>query len=519
MTTRTFLLSRYPARLAFALAFVLSGWRLLGQQPGAAGQSAGAVQLPASGRMDTGGSVSNQQTTSQASGPSVVQPSLNVSGDYAGSIMGPPVPPAPLKLSLADAVERGLRFNLGVITAGTSSAEARAQRARALSQLLPQITASVGATETQINLSAYGFNSLGAAFHNFPIVVGPFHYVQGQGNVTWDAFNLTNLRNYQAEKETERASNLSVHDARELVVLAVAGSYLQVAATASRVESQRMQVKYAQAIYDQAQTQLRAGTTIRVDVSRSLVQLQTEQERLLALQSDYEQQKIAFARLIGIPQDHEIVFSETLAYTELPDLDQTGALRTAFEKRWDLRSLQTQVTAGRRALSAAHAERIPSVSFSGYYGANGPDPTNAHDIFQATGSVNIPVFDGGKIHADIAQSEATLHQRQAEYEDQKGRVEQDVRNAVIQLKAAIGQVKLAESNRKYALDTLTQTRDRFAAGVTNTVEVVQAQEQEARAENDYISSLFAFSLARLALARATGQAESGLANLFPGTHP
>jgi outer membrane protein TolC len=240
---------------------------------------------------------------------------------------------------------------------------------------------------------------------------------------------------------------------------------------------------------------------------------------LFAFQSDYDQQKIAFARLIGIPQDHEIVFTETLAYTELPELDERGALRTAFEKRWDLRSTQAQVAAARRELSGAYAERIPSVSFSAYYGANGPDPTNAHGVFQATGSVNIPIFDGGKIRADIAQSEATLHQRQAEYDDQKGRVEQDVRKAVIQLKAAIGQVKLAESNRRYALDTLTQTRDRFAAGVTNTVEVVQAQQQEASAENDYISSLFAFNLARVALARATGQAETGLAGLFPEAHP
>ena len=380
--TRTFPLSRYPARLALALAFVLSGWRLLGQQPGAAGQSAGAAaaQLPASGRMSSSGSVSSEQITSQGSGPSVVQPSLNISGDYAGSVMDRSISAGPLKLSLADAVERGLRFNLGVIAAGTSSAEARAQRARALSQLLPQITASLSGTETQINLSAYGFNTLGTAFRNFPLVVGPFHYVQGQGNLTWDAFNLTNLRNYQAEKETGRASDLNLHDTRELVVLAVAGSYLQVAAAGSRVESQRMQVKYAQAIYDQAQTQLRAGTTIRVDVSRSLVQLQTEQERLLALQSDSEQQKIAFARLIGVPQDHEIVFTEPLAYKELPELDRMEALQTAFEKRWDLRAGQAQVAAAHRALSAAHAERVPSVSFNSYYGANGPDPTNAHGI-------------------------------------------------------------------------------------------------------------------------------------------
>ncbi|HTF65223.1 MAG TPA: TolC family protein [Edaphobacter sp.] len=179
---------------------------------------------------------------------------------------------------------------------------------------------------------------------------------------------------------------------------------------------------------------------------------------------------------------------------------------------------QTQLRAAERVVSAARAERLPSISFNGNYGAIGIDPNNAHGVFSASGSVSIPVFDGGKIRADIQQSQAVLRQRQAEYEDQKGRVEQDVRNALIQQRTAAGQVKLAESNRRYALETLTQAQDRFNAGVTNTVEVVQAQQQQASAENDYISSLYALNLARLTLARATGQAETDVESQSNGTH-
>jgi outer membrane protein TolC len=475
-----------------------------------------AIQLPASGRTaQSAGSVNSQQTPSPEGGASVVQPSVTVTGNYQGSIVTE-VPKGPLRLSLSDAIKRGLQANLGIITASVSSASVRAQRLRALSSLLPQLTATAGATETQVNLASFGFGSLPAtAGMAFPAVVGPFHFVQAQGNLNWNALSITDLRNYKAAKDVEHATQFSERDARELVVLAVGGTYLQVVSAGARVESQRAQVNYAQAIYDMANTQLSAGTNTRVDVTRSFVQLQTEQERLLSLQGDYEQQKIAFARLIGVPQDTDIVFIQPLESAATGPVDEVGALRSALDHRWDLRSAGAQLQAAEHALSAAHAERYPTLSFSGDYGAMGVDPTNAHGVFAATGSVSIPVFDGGRIRADIQQAEATLRQRQAEYQDQKEKVEQDVRNALIQLRTAIGQLKLAQSNRQYARETLQQVQDRFSAGVTNTVEVVQAQQQEASAENDYISSLFAVNLARLTLARATGTAETDLTSLFP----
>jgi len=166
------------------------------------------------------------------------------------------------------------------------------------------------------------------------------------------------------------------------------------------------------------------------------------------------------------------------------------------------------------ALSAAHAERYPSASINGYYGALGPNPTSAHGVFAVTGAINVPIWQGGRIKGDIEQAESTVRQRQAELADQRARVEQDVRNALIELETAASQVKLADSNRGFASETLTEAKDRFAAGVATTVEVVQAQEQVAGAESDYISSLFSFDLARLSLARATGEAEADLPELL-----
>ncbi|MGO9337837.1 MAG: TolC family protein [Terracidiphilus sp.] len=494
------------------LAFALCSGTVIAQQA-SAGQTPQALPLPTSGRgSQSVGLVYPQQMTLPA-GASVVQPFIMVTGNYQGSVPGTPVAGGPLLLSMADAVRRGLQTNLGVITSDVASSTVRAQRLEVLSQMLPQVSASAGESVMQVNLASYGFNAISSSI---PPVIGPFQYVQAQANFNWNALSLTNFRNVQAANAVDRATRLNLRDARELVVLAVGGSYLQVVSAAARIESQRRQVEYAQAIYDRANTQLTAGTNTRVDLTRSRVQLQAEQERLLSLEGEYDQQKIAFARLIGLPQNTDIVFTEPLELKESPTVDEADALRAALERRWDLRSAAEQRTAAERTLSAARGERLPSVSFNGYYGVSGTHPNESHGNFVAQGTVNLPIFDGGRISGDIRQAQATLQQRQSEYDDQKARVEQDVRNALIQLRVAAGQVKLAESNRQYAQETLTQSRDRFEAGVTNTVEVVQAQQQQASAENDYISSLFAWNLARLSLARAIGDAETELTTLFPG---
>ncbi len=204
---------------------------------------------------------------------------------------------------------------------------------------------------------------------------------------------------------------------------------------------------------------------------------------------------------------------EPLDFNEVTMPDTAATLEKAFKHRWDLQAAEAQVRAAERVVSAAHAERLPSVSLNGDYGLLGPNPASTHGVFAVTGSVNLPIWQGGRTKGDIEQAEASLHERQAEFADQRGRVEQEVRTALIELETAMGQVRLAQSNRSYASETLTEARDRFAAGVATTVEVVQAQEQVASAESDYISSLFSFNLAKLTL--ATSHRRSGKRNTRP----
>ncbi len=454
--------------------------------------------------------VGTQQTPVAGSGPATINSSIQVNGNFAGSASVKQWPPGPVTLTLIDAVKFGLTANLGPITADNASRASRAARIQALSALLPNIAASASDTVTQVNLAAFGFqfNIPASVGFSIPSVVGPYNYSQLQGTFSESVYDAVARRNWRAAQESEKAAKLNAQDARELVVLAVGGSYLQTVATAARVESQRAQVANAEAIYKQAEVRREAGTNARIDVTRSAVELQTEQQRLSTLQSELQKEKIALARLIGLPQDRELILPDPLtaqADAAIPQANQ--AIQAAWQRRSDLKALEAGVKAAEIAVSAARGERLPSASVSGNYGVIGPNPARTHGAFAVTGSVNVPIWQGGRVKGDILQAEATLDQRRAELANERGKVEEDVRTALIELATAQGQVKLAQSSRDLANDTLTQARDRFGAGVATTVEVVQAQQQVASAESDSISSLFSYQLAKLALARAMGEAE------------
>lgn len=512
---------RFLRAVWLAILLPAAPLRLPAQAPSGGGApTARPLPLPPSGRTSPAGSVTIQQSTSPA-GVDTINTSIQVGGNLQGSVPGARPPEGPLVLTLADAIQRGLATNLGVIAAGNAGAAAGAQRLQTLSALLPSVSLSASNNIAQTNLAAFGFkfNLPPGLDFSIPTVVGPYNYSQLQGNVSESVYDPVARRNLKAAQEVERASNLSAKDARELVVMAVAGTYLQIVATAARIDSQRSQVDNAQAVYNQALVRKEAGANARIDVMRTLVELQTQKQRLNSLGADLRKQKLALARAIGLPLDRDFSLSEPLTPETIPIPEPATAVQQALARRADLQAAEAQVRAAEHAVEAARAQRLPSVGFSGDYGVLGPNPAQTHGVFAVSGSVNLPLFTGGRIRADVEQAQAALRQRQAELADQRGRVEQEVRSALIELETAGGQLQLAASNREYAAETLLESRDRFNLGVANTVEVVQAQEQVAGAEADYVSSLLALDLARLNLSRAAGEAEASLPDLLKGKRP
>ncbi|HEV3332769.1 MAG TPA: TolC family protein [Bryobacteraceae bacterium] len=501
--------------LAGALATPAALLAQLGGGGGGGGAASRALTLPLSGRTGEPGSVAPVQNSLPGGAQSVntITSSVEVQGAYQGSVPSSQAAGAPFDLSLADAIRKGLQYNLGTVGYQNSIRQARGQRWVELANLMPQVSADTFVTDQQVDLAAFGFHFSFPGF-SIPTVVGPFHYFDLRAHATQSIYNMTDRRNFRASEQNLRATELSAQDARDLVVLAVTGGYLSILSASARIDAARAQVAAAQATYQQAVDRHDAGVTARIDVTRSQVELQVQQQRLTSQETDFAKQKIQLGRVIGLPPGQDFNLTDPLVYTPLANLTLDQALLRAAANRADLKAAQAQVQAAELARKAATAERYPTADVAADYGVIGTSPTSSHGTFSVTGTLRVPIWQGGRVRGDIEQADAALQQRRAEYEDLRGRVDADVRQAFLDLTAAASQVTVSQSNRELAADTLAQARDRFAAGVADTIEVIQAQESVATAAQDYIASLFGHNLAKASLARAMGQAEQGIQQLL-----
>ena len=484
-----------------------------GQPSPASGPS--AIVLPASGRNNQGGSVSatEQPVAGTTTSVNTLNPSVQISGPYSGSARSTTAMPFSGKLSLQDALQRGLAYNLGAVGMAQSMRQTAAQVTVARSALLPNINGNLTENVEQTNLAAFGLRINVPGFH-IPTVAGPFNYFALQASLSQTVANLTALHNYRSAQATARASQYSLEDARDLITLAVGGAYLQVLAAQARVEASQSQLDTANAVLHQSTEQHGQGVLGQLNVDQNQVRTLTQQQQMITLRNDLAKQKINLARLTGLPPNAAYQLTDSFPYSEAPVQNVEAAVAQAEQQRAVLKAAKSQVDAARKALSAARAERLPSVSVSGDYEVIGTNPAQSHGAFSVVGTLSIPVWQGGKAAGDIAQAEAVLAQRQAELEDTRGQIETEVRQSYLDLEAAAGQVEVARKNLEVTQETLEMTRARMEAGVINTLEVVQAQQTVASAQLDLITSVFAHNLAKLSLARALGHAVDQIPTLL-----
>jgi outer membrane protein TolC len=479
-----------------------------------AGQEGPAPLLvPLSGRTGQGGSVSATQTSIPGGTSSVdtLNPAIQVQGAFAGSRRGDPSAALGGGLSLQDALRRGLEYNLGALNLNEAVNQARGQRAVVRSALLPNVVTDLRATRQSINLASMGvrFESPIPGF-NFPTVVGPFNQIDLRARLSQTLLDLTALNNYRASAETVRATELSAQDAHELVIFGVGGAYLQVVAARARVTAGQAQLETANALFRQTDQRRNVGLVAVVDVGRSQVQALTQQQRVTSLQNDFAKQKINLARMIGLPPTDQYEIGDDIPFAPAPPLRFEEALPQALATRADLKAAAAQVRAAERSRAAAHAQRLPSVTVNADYGTIGGTLPDARSTFAIVGNVRVPIWQGGSAEGQIQQAEASVRQRRAEFEDLSSQIEGELRKAYLDLDAAASQVTVALQNQDVARQTLELTRQRFDAGISDSVEVVQAQEAAAVAALDYINSVFAHNLAKLSLARAVGVAAERL---------
>ena len=420
-----------------------------------------------------------------------------------GSVPSGPATNEAVKLTLRDAINMALRYNLGQIEGQENVRAVRGQRLQALSFLLPQVNAGVAENVEQSTTAPLGIKSA-----IFPRVVGPFSYSTAVVSASQSILSVQSIQRFRAARTAEQAANLSYNDTLDVVTLTVGNAYLQVIEAASRIEAAEAQVKNAHAVYDQAVQDLQAGTSPKIDVTRSAVQLHTEQYNLSIARNNFAIAKLNLGRAIGLPLGQQFELGEPLPYSDLEPPTVEDALASAYKTRSDFRAALASVQAAQKELSAARGERYPVVAVNGDYGVQGPAFGHSHGIFGFQAGVSVPIFTGRRIEGDVTTAEAVLHQRKAEAENLRGQVDYDVRTAFLNLQSAKEQVTVARQNVDLANENLDRSKERFTAGVTDSVEVVQAQQALASANDQFIASLYAHNLAKLELARALGVART-----------
>jgi outer membrane protein TolC len=447
-----------------------------------------------------------------AASPSATQ------GSYAGSVPSK-LEPGVIQLSLKDAIARGLKQNLGILLSSQDVRAARGSRWQQLSALLPNLTTSSYGEGSQVDLAEFGFTFKvpPSAGFSIPAIVGPFGYFDARAYATQSVFDWKAINNTHAATENLKSAESTYKDARDLVILSVGYSYLQVVADAARIDTASAQVETAQALYDQASDQVKAGTSPAIDGLRAQVELKIRQQRLIQAKNDFAIAKLTLARVIGLAPGQAFELADKSPYQPFEGMTIEEALKRAYDMRSDFQAALADVRAAEYSRKAASAGYLPSFSLSADYGLAGTIPNGtSHGVFDARGTLTIPIFQGGKVHGDVLQADAQLEQSRQRLENVRAQVDQDVRTALLNIESGEEQVAVAESNVDLADETLTQARDRFRAGVTDTVEVVQAQEAVASAHENFISSLYQDNYAKISLARALGLAEAGVQEFFKG---
>lgn len=444
-----------------------------------------------------------------------VQSNTLASNPFSGSVPSNDLPAGSLSLSLDDTIQRGLKQNLGLVLGNQNTRLARAQELQARSALLPNLSGRVTDTEQQVNLAAFGFNFSFPGI-SIPTIVGPFNVFDARALVAVPLLDLQARNNSRAAGHLTRAAEFDYKESRETVVLLVASAYLQIVADEARVEEARTEVNTAQALFQKAQDLLKAGLSPAIDALRAQVELQSEQTRLRQLVNDLAKDKLGFARLIGLQLQQDFTLTEKAPYAELAPPDVSAALENALQTRPEYLSADARVRAAEASKRAAVVQRYPTLAINADYGDIGASPWNSHGTFTASVGARFSIWDGGRIRGEIDQADAELQQRKAELADLRGRIEYDVRAALLDLQTAADQVQVARSSVDLARQALVQSQDRFGAGVADNIEVVQAQNAVASASTTYINSLYAHNVAKVSLARALGVADRSLKQYVGG---
>ncbi len=419
------------------------------------------------------------------------------------SLLQGTAPTGVLRLTLNQAVSLALKQNptaqIAVITAAESVQDKNVARAA----LLPQANLNVTDTAERINIAAF----LGKPIPGFPEHGGPFQVFSAGPGFSAPVFDLTLFRRYQAARETANANKFDSLSTREQVILLVVSQYIGTLRNVANVKASESRVELAQALYDQAADLQKEGVGTGIDTLRSNVELQNEKQTLLQAEDDRDTSLFGLSRLLNLDPRQAIELADSLSFFDTPQPDVEASIESALGERQEWKSLQEQLKAAGFQKKASQESRLPTVNFNGNWAYEGSSSTTGIPTYNYAAGVTVPLFTGGRIHAEVVKDELEIKKLKQQEDDLRNSIALDVKTALINLESARNQVQVANLGVQLSTEEVDQARDRFKAGVANNIEVIQAQDSLARANDNQIAALYRFNQARADFARSTGQME------------
>jgi len=414
-------------------------------------------------------------------------------------------PAGVMRLTLDQAVGLALKQNTTARVAVLTASQSEQDQKIALSALLPQ--ADLGVTEQwqRVNVVAeFGGTRL---FPGIPGHFGPFSIFSAGPSFNGPLFDLTLFRRYQAARSSAKASREDSLSTREQVILLVVSQYIGTLRSMADVQASQSRVDLAQALFNQAADLQKEGVGTGIDTLRANVELQNEKQRLLEAQATRETSLFGLSRLLNLDPRQQIELADSLSFFDTPQPDVESSIEEGLSARPEWKSLQEQMHAAELQKKAASDLRLPTLRASGNWTQLGTDPSSVIPTYTYAGTVSLPLFTGGRIRAETARADLDIQKLQQQQADLRNSIALDVKTALINLDSARSQVRVANLGVQLSKEEVDQARDRFNAGVANNIEVIQAQDSLARANDNQIAALYRFNQARADLARSIGQME------------
>jgi len=418
----------------------------------------------------------------------------------------------PMQLGLDEAIQRGMLYNLQQILYQQNERAVHGEILTVGNALLPTMTAQVQSNAEELNLAAMGFKAStlsGLNLGNFAFSeIVKVNTTSAQLNVSQALFNLPAYEFYRAAQKAALVAELTTKLGRGNMALSVGTQYLQCIADSSQIANAIALERSDEVALRQATLSHDAGVGTNLDVLRARVQLQRQQQTRISAEVTLAKDKIALARMIGLPADQELTLTDTVPFAEFAELSQPDALKLAFTRRKDYLSLEAQLEVARHTAKAVRYQRFPTLGFNGFYGVLGETTGLYHGDFVAAGNLQFPIFQEAALRGESEVASAEIDRVRSQLANLRDTIDQQIRSNMLDVQSSSELVKVAQSNVELSKQALSDATDRYTAGVTDDLPLVQAQATLVAAQDRLVQSEFQYNQSKLALARSIGVVET-----------